>query len=281
MEGIGKGAFIYFFPRNFVFKFLVEKGERALPLLLFFCKFSGRGREGGGPWALPAKFFGLGISAKKNKIQSEFKVQNKCLRLRSEREKRGNINSTRRGGKAKEFPLSIVRKCDNNASRCSSRSFPPFVGLEKGGRKLLLPLYFFFLPFFPLYSENNSFSPSFNCPAITQKLLGRKGDFYCTIHVPKAAQQKKGPGSKRRKTLSFSLFCRRTDTGIYGKNTFGLCSVGRYWQFIPFLEALRRGRKRKICNGAPASNARKSSFGKERAKGKNGGGAERKGNWEK
>ncbi len=70
------------------------------------------------------------------------------------------------------------------------------------------------------------------------------------------------------KTLSFPLFCRRTDTGIYGKNTFGLRSVGRYWQFIPFLEALRRERKRKICNGAPASNARKSSFGKERAKGK-------------
>lgn len=208
-------------------------------------------------------------------------MQNKCLRLRSEREKRGNINSTRRGGKAKEFPLSIVRKCDNNASRCSSRSFPPFVRLGKGGRKLLLPLYFFFLPL-PCTTVKTTASL---LPSIVRRShkssFGRKGDFYCTIHVPKAAQQKKGPGSKRRKTLSFSLFCRRTDTGIYGKNTFGLCSVGRYWQFIPFLEALRRGRKRKICNGAPASNARKSSFGKERAKGKNGGGAERKGNWEK
>ncbi len=79
---------------------------------------------------------------------------------------------------------------------------------------------------------------------------------------------KKGPGSKRRKnSLFFPFLPRRTDTGIYGKNTFGVRSVGRYWQFIPFLEALRRERKRKICNGAPASNARKSSFGKERVKG--------------
>ncbi len=149
--GIGKGAFIYFFPRNFVFKFLVGKGERALLPLLLFCKFSGRGREGGGPWALPAKFFGLGISGKK-KINSK-RVQSAeqmfaASQRKGEKGQHQQQEEETEGGKAKEFPLSIVRKCDNNASRCSSRSFPPFVGLGKGGRKLLLPLYFFFLPFF-------------------------------------------------------------------------------------------------------------------------------------
>ncbi len=133
-------------------------------------------------------------------------MQNKCLRLRSEREKRGNINSTRRGGKAKEFPLSIVRKCDNNASRCSSRSFPPFVGLEKGGRKLLLPLYFFFLPFFPLYSENNSFSPSFNCPAITQKLLWTEGRFLLYYTRTKGGTAKKRSWIEAEENSLFSPF---------------------------------------------------------------------------
>ena len=116
-----------------------------------FLQIFGRGREGGGPWALPAKFFGLGISGKK-KINSK-RVQSAeqmfaASQRKGEKGQHQQQEEETEGGKAKEFPLSIVRKCDNNASRCSSRSFPPFVGLGKGGRKLLLPLYFFFLPFF-------------------------------------------------------------------------------------------------------------------------------------
>ncbi len=108
-----------------------------------------------------------------------------------QKEERGNINSRRRGGKAKEFPLSIVRKCDNNASRRSSRSsLPPFVGLGREGENYFSLYISSFCLFSLYYSENNSFSPSFNCPAITQKLLWTEGRFLLCTYQRRHSKKK-------------------------------------------------------------------------------------------
>ncbi len=94
--GIGKGAFIYFFPRNFVFKFLVGKGERALPLPLF-CKFSAAGVRAADRGRCQQSFFGLGISGKKKINSKRVQSAEQMFAASQQKEERGNINSRRRG----------------------------------------------------------------------------------------------------------------------------------------------------------------------------------------